>query len=142
MNTTFFMQNAVQHNEAGLFVQFVFLLAALGDLNDRHKILRRNALRINIMPNVHKKLLNELLFISKVYLKKEFRGRGYARKAFEFIENEAKNRGLKKTRLTVNRHNDDTIAIYKKLGMYIADEKAADIGNGFVMDDYIFEKDL
>lgn len=83
-----------------------------------------------------------LMFISKVYLKKEFRGRGYARKAFEFIENEAKNRGLKKTRLTVNRHNDDTIAIYKKLGMYIADEKAADIGNGFVMDDYIFEKDL
>lgn len=83
-----------------------------------------------------------LMFISKVYLKKDFRGRGYARKAFEFIENEAKNRGLKKTRLTVNRHNDDTIAIYKKLGMYIADEKAADIGNGFVMDDYIFEKDL
>ncbi len=83
-----------------------------------------------------------LMFISKVYLKKEFRGRGYARKAFEFIENEAKNRDLKKTRLTVNRHNDDTIAIYKKLGMYIADEKAADIGNGFVMDDYIFEKDL
>lgn len=83
-----------------------------------------------------------LMFISKVYLKKDFRGRGYARKAFEFIENETKSRGLTKTRLTVNRHNDDTIAIYKKLGMYIADEKAADIGNGFVMDDYIFEKDL
>lgn len=81
----------------------------------------------------------KVMFISKIYLRQAHRGNGYARQAFEFIENEAKSRGLTKTRLTVNRHNDISISVYKALGMHIAEEKKADIGNGFVMDDYVFE---
>lgn len=83
-----------------------------------------------------------VMFISKVYIRQAQRGKGFAREAFKFIENEGKKRGLDKTRLTVNKHNDNSVAIYKKLGMYIAAEQTADIGNGYVMDDYIFEKKL
>ncbi|MFR9065367.1 MAG: GNAT family N-acetyltransferase, partial [[Clostridium] scindens] len=46
-------------------------------------------------------------------------------------------RGLSKIYLTCNKHNDNTLAIYDHLGFKITDEQVADIGNGFVMDDYI-----
>lgn len=82
------------------------------------------------------------LFLSKLYLKKEYRGRGYARQAFEFIKGLAKGYGNKSIWLTVNKYNDNTIAVYKKFGMKIIRSQVTDIGNGFVMDDYVFEYEL
>lgn len=79
------------------------------------------------------------LFLSKLYLRKSYRGNGFARQAFEFIKEICKKRGYKSIWLTVNKHNDDTIAIYKRFGMEIIRSQVADIGNGFVMDDYVFE---
>ena len=78
------------------------------------------------------------LFLSKLYLKKEYRGRGYARQAFEFIKGLAKGYGNSMIWLTVNKYNDNTIAVYNKLGMKIIRSQVTDIGNGFVMDDYVF----
>ena len=78
------------------------------------------------------------LFLSKLYIKVSHRGNGYARKAFEFIKGIAKEQELNSIWLTVNKHNDNTIAIYKKFGMEITRQQVTDIGNGFVMDDYIF----
>lgn len=78
------------------------------------------------------------LFLSKLYLKKAYRGNGYARQAFEFIKEIAKLNGNKMVWLTVNKYNDNTISVYKKLGMKIIRSQITDIGNGFVMDDYIF----
>ena len=40
--------------------------------------------------------------------------------------------------LTVNKRNDDSIAIYKKFGMEIIRSEVTDIGSGYVMDDYVF----
>ncbi|MCH5323927.1 MAG: GNAT family N-acetyltransferase [Eubacterium sp.] len=84
----------------------------------------------------------DALFLSKLYIKKEHRSKGYASKAFEFLTDYCKNHGLKYIYLTVNRRNDDTINIYKKKGFYVTEEKCADIGNGFVMDDYIMRLDI
>ena len=78
------------------------------------------------------------LFLSKLYLKKEYRGRGYARQAFEFIKGLAKGYGNKMIWLTVNKYNDNTISVYEKFGMKIIRSQVTDIGNGFVMDDYVF----
>jgi ribosomal protein S18 acetylase RimI-like enzyme len=44
--------------------------------------------------------------------------------------------------LTVNRYNDATIAVYEKKGFRTVRTQVADIGNGFVMDDYIMEKEI
>lgn len=78
------------------------------------------------------------LFLSKLYLKKEYRGNGYARKAFEFIKELAKQKNCSMIWLTVNKRNDDSIAIYKKFGMEIIRSEVTDIGSGYVMDDYVF----
>ena len=41
--------------------------------------------------------------------------------------------------LTVNKKISDSIAFYKKVGVNIVDSAVMDIGNGFVMDDYVME---
>lgn len=79
------------------------------------------------------------LFLSKLYIKISHRKKGYARQAFEYIKEICRLRGLKSVWLTVNKHNDNTIAVYKKFGMEVIRSQVCDIGNGFVMDDYVFE---
>jgi ribosomal protein S18 acetylase RimI-like enzyme len=43
--------------------------------------------------------------------------------------------------LNVNKYNS-AIQFYHKIGFEIAKEEVIDIGNGFVMDDYVMEKQL
>lgn len=80
------------------------------------------------------------LFLSKLYLKKEYRGRGFARQAVEFLVSQCQKQGLNGIWLTVNRYNSNTIAAYDKMGFEKIREQVSDIGNGFVMDDYVMEK--
>lgn len=51
----------------------------------------------------------------------------------------AKENGYKTIRLTVNKHNKNTIDAYLKYGFKVAYEDVTDIGSGFVMDDYIMD---
>lgn len=76
------------------------------------------------------------LFLSKIYISKEFRHKGLGTKAFEKIKEIANGR---KIRLTVNKQNINSINAYKKWGFQTIDSVVTDIGNGFVMDDYIME---
>lgn len=82
------------------------------------------------------------LFLSKLYLKKEYRGKGYARQALTFLEEFCGREGLQSIYLTVNRHNDSTIVIYRKLGFETIREQKADIGDGYYMDDFVMQKAL
>lgn len=85
---------------------------------------------------------NGKLFLSKLYVKKEARGNGYASETFAFLEDLCRKEGLCAIWLTVNRFNYDTIAVYQKKGFITLREQVSDIGNGFVMDDYIMEKPI
>ncbi len=83
-----------------------------------------------------------LLFLSKLYIKKEHRGNGYAREVFAFLKDYCREHGLNAIWLTVNKHNDSSIAVYKKSGFRVIGEDVTDIGNGYVMDDYFFRIDI
>ena len=78
---------------------------------------------------------SDYLFLSKLYVKKEFRHKGIGKVVFEKI----KDFGFDKIQLTVNKYNKNTIDAYLKYGFKIIDSVVSDIGNGFVMDDYIME---
>lgn len=80
---------------------------------------------------------NDALFLSKLYIKKDCRGHRLASHALNYLINICKERKLTKIWLTCNKYNDNTLAVYDHLGFKITDEQVADIGNGFVMDDYI-----
>ncbi|MNC98616.1 Acetyltransferase (GNAT) family protein [compost metagenome] len=54
---------------------------------------------------------------------------------------EARQQGCHRLVLAVNKNNATAIAAYLKHGFRIADAVVTEIGGGFVMDDYIMEKD-
>lgn len=83
---------------------------------------------------------DEKLFLSKLYILKEYRGNGYASKTFEFLEDICRQKKYRVIWLTVNRFNDNSIEVYKKKGFEIVRTQVTDIGNNYVMDDYILEK--
>lgn len=83
------------------------------------------------------------LFLSKFYIKKDFRGKGYARKAFSnAIVSIAKELDLPKISLTVQKYNFASIMVYEKLGFKRAASVETDIGGGFTMNDYVYEFEL
>ena len=79
------------------------------------------------------------IFLSKIYVLSSSRGRGIGKKAIEYVVESAKKSQLDFIRLTVNKHNLQSIAAYKKIGFIVASEQVKPIGNGFVMDDYVLE---
>ena len=81
------------------------------------------------------------VYIGKLYLFKEYRGKGYGSRMFDIIDRYAESEGVDKEYLRVNKGNP-TVDIYLKAGFIIKDSVVSDIGNGFVMDDYIMERSL
>lgn len=82
------------------------------------------------------------LFLSKLYLLRRYRGRGLSSQMFDMIERRARHLGLGAIWLTVNRHNSHSIDVYRHRGFVTVREQVADIGCGYVMDDYVMEKTL
>ena len=85
---------------------------------------------------------NGSLFLSKFYMKASERGKGHGRRAMEFIKDQAKLLGLSMIRLTVNRNNKVSIAVYGRLGFMQTGNIVTHIGHGFVMDDYMMEQPI
>lgn len=79
------------------------------------------------------------LFLSKLYVRKECRGHGVSSKAFEYLKEICGKRGLKRIWLTCNKYNEHTLKVYDHFGFENIESKETDIGNGFIMDDYILE---
>jgi ribosomal protein S18 acetylase RimI-like enzyme len=79
------------------------------------------------------------LFLSKLYLRREHRGKGYASAVFEQLKEISRLRDLNRIWLTVNRNNEVTISVYKKKGFETIRTQVTDIGEGYVMDDYVME---
>lgn len=79
------------------------------------------------------------LFLSKLYVHKDFRGKKIASHMLQKFIEICKLRGLDKIWLTCNKNNTKTLDIYKHLGFEIVREEVTDIGEGYVMDDYVLE---
>ncbi|WP_312195722.1 GNAT family N-acetyltransferase [Epilithonimonas vandammei] len=76
--------------------------------------------------------------LHRIYFLKEAQGKGLGKKSLEFVINEAKNVNDKRVILTVNKNNKAQ-NFYSSQGFQIYDEAIFDIGNGYVMDDYLME---
>ncbi len=81
----------------------------------------------------------DYLFLSKLYILKDFRRKGVGAKAFEKIKEIAKEKNYKSIQLNVNKQNTNTINAYTKWGFKPIDSVIIEIGNGFTMDDYVME---
>ena len=92
---------------------------------------------IGLVPNKEGKM-----FLSKLYVAEAHRGQGLPRAAFDFIADLCALEGLDQIYLTVNKGNRHAIDVYKHFGFYEIDAVVTDIGCGYVMDDYILQKDV
>ena len=91
-----------------------------------------------IVPDCHSSRMQ----LSKVYVRKHERGRGYGSRMLQFVEQQCVERQIRTLWLTVNKHNADSIACYLQLGFKNTGSVVQDIGGGFVMDDYCMGKTL
>lgn len=80
--------------------------------------------------------------IDKLYIDQRFQGQGLGSTLLRHVEGEAVRHGCHRLHLQVNKHNKRAIAAYLRNGYVIAEPVVADIGNGFVMDDYVMAKEI
>lgn len=85
------------------------------------------------------KIESDKLYISKIYLKAETRGKGLGKLLLNRAVELAKQHNKNSIYLNVNKHNTDSISFYERMGFVKIDEGVFDIGNGYVMDDFILE---
>ena len=76
--------------------------------------------------------------LHRIYFLKEAQGKGLGKKALNFIKEEVKKIGDKRITLAVNKNNQAK-SFYESQGFNVYDEGIFDIGNGYVMDDYLME---
>ncbi|CAA9197564.1 GNAT family N-acetyltransferase [Flavobacterium collinsii] len=77
--------------------------------------------------------------IHKIYLLPETQGKGIGKRVIEEIEKLGLEHNSQALSLNVNRFNT-ALGFYKKIGFEIIGEVDLDIGNGYLMEDYVMEK--
>ena len=85
---------------------------------------------------------DERLFLSKFYILKQNRGRGLFSVGLDYMCALSREGEMGAIYLTVNRNNSHAYEVYLAKGFKVIAEECADIGFGFVMDDYIMEKEV
>lgn len=79
--------------------------------------------------------------IHKLYLLPECKGKGMGRILIDKVVSLAQSVKNKSLSLNMNRDNN-SLGFYKQMGFEIVGEEDINIGNGYLMEDYIFEKKI
>ena len=88
------------------------------------------------------KVEEKRLFLSKLYIKEEYRGRGISSIVLGFLEDKCRREDLQAIYLTVNKYNDRAYEVYIKNNYKVIEDVVTDIGSGYVMDDYVMQKTI
>lgn len=82
------------------------------------------------------------VYLSKIYLKSTNQTKGIGQMMMNRVLDFAQKNHAKFIQLTVNKNNQKAIRFYEKNGFRNVESKVFEIGNGYVMDDYIYKKTL
>ncbi len=85
---------------------------------------------------------DQRVFLSKIYLRPEVQKKGIGQILLNRVIDFSKRNGGLAVYLTVNKDNTKAISFYERNGFVTVDAVVAEIGNGYVMDDYIMQLDL
>ena len=80
--------------------------------------------------------------LDKLYIHPTMQRKGVGAALVEHAAAIAREQGFPAMILAVNKQNEQAIRAYTQYGFRIRDKAVTDIGNGFVMDDYVMEKAL
>ena len=76
--------------------------------------------------------------LHRIYLIEEAKGKGCGKTALNFLKKQTAEKGDSRIILNVNKENSAK-SVYESQGFCIYADGVFDIGNGFVMDDYLME---
>ena len=76
--------------------------------------------------------------LHRIYLLEEAKGKGLGKDALQFLKEQAKKSGDERIILNVNKQNP-SYYFYVSQGFKVYEEGVFEIGNGYVMDDYLME---
>jgi diamine N-acetyltransferase len=79
--------------------------------------------------------------LHRLYLHPDFQGRGLGSRLLCHCEEQIRKLGARRLVLHVNKRNAKAISAYRRNGFTIAESVVAEIGGGFVMDDYVMAKE-
>lgn len=78
--------------------------------------------------------------LNKLYLVREEQGKGHSGLLLDYVMDRARALGASAVWLQVNKRNGPAVAAYRKAGFSVEKEAVFEIGEGFVMDDYLMSK--
>ena len=76
--------------------------------------------------------------LHRIYITEDGKGKGLGKEAIQFLKNQILEVGDQRIILAVNKQNP-SYHFYLSQGFKVYEEGVFDIGNGFVMDDYLME---
>ncbi|MDR2846450.1 MAG: GNAT family N-acetyltransferase [Candidatus Methanoplasma sp.] len=79
------------------------------------------------------------LFISKIYVDKEHRGKGFGKRTLQEMIEYGRSLGSRNAYLHVNKNNKLAIGAYEANGFKVTGERYEPMGNGIFLDDYTME---
>lgn len=80
--------------------------------------------------------------LEQLYLLPQLHGRGFGRQMLEHVERAAWREGARRLVLQVHKRNDKALAFYRRASFTVREEAVFDVGQGYVMDDYVMVKEL
>ncbi|MBD3648909.1 MAG: GNAT family N-acetyltransferase [Pseudomonadales bacterium] len=80
--------------------------------------------------------------LHKLYLAKSFHGLGLGSMLLRHVEEQCSGKGATRLVLSVNKNNHKAIRAYQRNGYAKLESVVVDIGQGFVMDDFVMGKEL
>ncbi len=80
--------------------------------------------------------------LDKLYVEASWQRHGIGGMLIADLARRARNHGVTRLVLRVNRQNQTAIDAYLKHGFTVATVVVEDIGGGFVMDDYVMVKEI
>lgn len=80
--------------------------------------------------------------LDKLYVHPDHQRKGVGQALLQAVKKHAAEAAATRLVLRVNKRNASALAAYAKYGFRVFGEDVLDIGNGFVMDDYLLELDL
>jgi GNAT superfamily N-acetyltransferase len=80
--------------------------------------------------------------LDKLYVEASWQRHGIGGQLIAELARRARNHGVTRLVLRVNRQNQTAIDAYLKHGFTVATVVLEDIGDGFVMDDYVMVKEI
>jgi ribosomal protein S18 acetylase RimI-like enzyme len=80
--------------------------------------------------------------LEQLYLLPQLHGRGFGKQMLEYVERAARRQGATRLVLQVHKRNDKALAFYRRASFTVREEAVFDVGQGYVMDDYVMAKEL